>query len=63
MIHWLVIIFGIVLLASSISNPFYKIFLDKISTNSFLLKLSIRILLFIFGIIFVIAGLYIESLP
>jgi len=63
MIHWLIIILGIVLLASSISNPFYRIFFEKISTNSFLLKLSIRILLFIFGIIFVIAGLYIESLP
>tara|TARA_B110000263_G_C15080861_1_gene406247 strand:- start:489 stop:680 length:192 start_codon:yes stop_codon:yes gene_type:complete len=63
MIHWLIIILGIVLLASSISNPFYRMFFEKISTNSFFLKLSIRILLFIFGIIFVIAGLYIESLP
>ena len=62
MFHWLVIISGILLLASSISNPFYKIFFEKISTNSFLLKLSIRTLLFIFGIILVIAGLYIESI-
>ena len=62
MFHWLVIISGILLLASSISNPFYKIFFEKFSTNSFLLKLSIRTLLFIFGIILVIAGLYIESI-
>ena len=62
MFYWLVIISGILLLASSISNPFYKIFFEKISTNSFLLKISIRTLLFIFGIILVFVGLYIESI-
>jgi len=62
MFHWLLIILGIVLLASSISNPFYKILFEKFFVNSFILKLITRILLLVFGIIFVIFGLYIESI-
>ena len=63
MFHWLLIILGILLLASSISNPFYKILFEKIFINSFILRLISRILLLVLGIIFVIFGLYIESIP
>ena len=62
MFHWLIIILGIVLLASSISNPFYKILFAKFFVNIFFFKLITRALLLVFGIILVIFGLYIESI-
>ena len=60
--HWLIIIIGILILSTSLSNPFYKLLIEKrIKLNKFL-RLVLRILLFIIGIIVIFIGLYVESL-
>ena len=60
--HWLVIIIGTFILSISISNPFYKLLIEKNIKLNLFMKLSLRILLFIFGLIIIFLGLYIESL-
>ena len=60
--HWLIIIIGIFILSTSLSNPFYKLLIEKkIKLNRFL-RLTLRIFLFILGIVVIFTGLYIESL-
>ena len=60
--HWLIIILGIFILSLSVSNPFYRLLIEKRIKLTILFKLIFRILLFIIGLIVVFFGLYLESL-
>ena len=62
MIHWLIIIFGIIVLTLSISNPFFNLTFKKILNLNFFMLIFIRIIFFLMGLIIVFFGLYIESL-
>ena len=62
MYHWLTIILGILVLASSISNPVYNLTVKKYINTNFFLNSLFRIVLFILGISLVFIGLYIESI-
>jgi hypothetical protein len=62
MIHWLVIILGIMLLSLPISNPFYKLILNNFLLKNLIMRIIFKIILFFTGIIIVFLGLYIESL-
>ena len=60
--HWFIIILGTFILSISLSNPFYRLLIGKrLKLNTFL-QLSLRISLFILGLILIFLGLYIESL-
>jgi len=62
--HWLVIIIGTIILSFSVSNSFYKLIIINIfnfKINRYL-SLFLRIILFIFGIIVIFIGLFIESI-
>ena len=63
MLYWLTIIIGIIMLSLSISNPFYNLVIKKKINTNILMKILIRILLFILGILSIMLGLYIESVP
>jgi len=60
--HWLIIILGTFILSVSISNPFYKLLVEKIIKLKFFFQLFLRIFLFILGFIVIFLGLYLESL-
>jgi len=60
--HWLIIILGTFILSLSVSNPFYRLLIEKRIILTILFKLIFRILLFIIGLIVVFFGLYLESL-
>ena len=60
--HWLLIIIGTITLSISVSNPFYKLLIEKRIKLKILYKLIFRILLFIVGLIIVFVGLYLESI-
>jgi len=60
--HWLIIILGTFILSLSVSNPFYRLLIEKRIKLTILFKLIFRILLFIIGLIVVFFGLYLESL-
>ena len=60
--HWLLIIIGTIILSISVSNPFYKLLIEKRIKLKILYKLIFRILLFIVGLIIVFVGLYLESI-
>jgi len=60
--HWLIIILGTFILSLSISNPFYKLLIEKRLKLKTFLKIIIRLLLFILGLIVIFQGLYLESL-
>ena len=60
--HWLVIILGTLILSISISNPFYRLLLNKIIKLKGFLQILFRILLFILGLIIIFVGLYVESI-
>ena len=62
MIHWFTIFFGILILSSSLSNPFFNLTINKVLYNNKLIKILTRILLFFIGIIVIFIGLYFESL-
>ena len=61
MIHWFVIILGIIILSSSISSPFYKLTLMKLVKIKNIPTILLRIFLFFLGILIIFLGLYIES--
>tara|TARA_Y100001970_G_scaffold253432_1_gene328208 strand:+ start:1683 stop:1874 length:192 start_codon:yes stop_codon:yes gene_type:complete len=63
MTHWLIIIFGIFLLSLSLSNPTYKLLINNKIKLKLIYQIILRIFIFIFGIIIVFFGLYIESIP
>ena len=60
--HWLIIILGTFILSLSVSNPFYRLFIEKKIKLNFVSKLILRIFLFTIGLIVVFFGLYIESI-
>ena len=59
--HWLLIIIGTLILSMAVSNPFYKLLIDKRIKLRILNKLILRFFLFMIGIIIVFSGLYLES--
>ena len=61
MIHWLIIIIGVIFLSASISNSVYMITIKKYLTINFIFELLLRVLLFILSIIIILLGLYLES--
>ena len=60
--HWLLIITGTFILSLAVSNPFYKLLIDKRLKLRILNKLILRFILFTIGIIIVFCGLYLESI-
>ena len=60
--HWLLIIIGTFILSIAVSNPFYKLLIDKRIKLRILNKLILRFFLFTIGIIIVFSGLYLESI-
>ena len=60
--HWLLIIIGTFILSMAVSNPFYKLLIDKRLKLRILNKLILRFILFTIGIIIVFCGLYLESI-
>tara|TARA_B110000014_G_C19591471_1_gene313996 strand:- start:86 stop:286 length:201 start_codon:yes stop_codon:yes gene_type:complete len=62
LMHWLIIILGTFILSISISNPFYKLLIEKRLKLKFFFKIFLRILLFILGLFVIFLGLYLESL-
>ena len=60
--HWLLIILGTLILSLSVSNPFYRLLIEKKIKLKLISKLIIRVLLFIIGLAVVFLGLYLESL-
>ena len=59
--HWLLIIIGTLILSMAVSNPFYKLLIDKRIKLRIFNKLILRFFLFMTGIIIVFSGLYLES--
>ena len=60
--HWFFIIFGVLTLSLSISNPVYKLTIKKKIRTNILIHILIRIILFIGSIILIFFGLYLESI-
>ena len=60
--HWLVIALGTFILSASISNPFYRLLIEKNIKLRLLPMLILRILLFMAGLVIVFFGLYVESI-
>ena len=60
--HWLLIIIGTFILSIAVSNPFYKLLIEKRIKLKILYKFVLRLMLFIMGIIIVFLGLYLESI-
>jgi len=61
MIYWLIIIVGVVLLSTSISNPFYQLTIKKYLNLNIFIEVFLRVLLFFLSIIIIIVGLYFEN--
>ena len=62
MIYWLLIIFGIIILTTSISNAFYKITIKKYLKINIYFEIILRIIIFFLSIIIIFLGLYYESI-
>jgi len=60
--HWLLIIIGTFILSISVSNPFYKLLIEKRIKLKIFLNLILRFILFIVGLIVIFFGLYLESI-
>ena len=60
--HWLLIIIGTFILSIAVSNPFYKLLIDKRIKLRNLNKFILRSALFVIATIIVFSGLYIESI-
>ncbi len=60
--HWLIIIIGTIILSISLSNPFYKLLIEKKIKFKKIYKFIFRLFLFIFGLIIIFFGLYMESI-
>jgi len=61
MLYWLIIIFGIVILGLSISNPFFNILIKQNINISIIKEIILRFFLFLLSIIIIFIGLYVES--
>ena len=60
--HWLLIIIGTFILSIAVSNPFYKLLIEKRIKLKIFNKLILRFLMFLIGTIIVFLGLYLESI-
>ena len=60
--HWLIIILGTFILSISLSNPFYKLLIEKRLKLKTFFKIIFRLMLFILGLTAIFLGLYLESL-
>ena len=60
--HWLLIIVGTFILSVSVSNPFYKLLINKRFKLKLYVTLILRIFLFVVGLIVIFSGLYLESI-
>jgi hypothetical protein len=60
--HWLLIIIGTFILSISISNPFYRLLIQKRIKLKIFFNLILRVILFIIGLIVIFSGLYLESI-
>jgi hypothetical protein len=60
--HWLIIILGTFILTISLSNPFYKLLIEKRLKLKTFFKIIFRLMLFILGLTAIFLGLYLESL-
>jgi len=60
--HWLLIIIGTFILSISVSNPFYKLLIEKRIQLKIFVNLILRVFLFIIGLIVIFSGLYLESI-
>ena len=60
--HWLLIIIGTFILSISISNPFYRLLIQKRIKLKTFFNLILRFILFIIGLIVIFSGLYLESI-
>ena len=60
--HWLLIIIGTFILSISVSNPFYKLLIEKRIKLKTFLNLILRVILFIIGLVVIFSGLYLESI-
>ncbi len=62
LMHWLLIIVGTFILSVSVSNPFYKLLINKRFKLKLYVTLILRIFLFVVGLIVIFSGLYLESI-
>ena len=60
--YWLLIVLGTFILSISVSNPLYILLIEKKIKLKLLSKITLRVLLFIIGLIVVFFGLYFESI-
>ena len=60
--HWLLIIIGTLILSISVSNPFYRLLIEKRIKLRILSKIIFRTFLSITGLTVVFLGLYLESI-
>ncbi len=60
--YWLLIFVGILFLSTSVSNPVYKLTVNKYLKISIYSQVLIRFLLFILSILIIFLGLYLESI-
>ena len=60
--HWLLIIIGTFILSISVSNPFYRLLIQKRIKLKTFLNLILRVILFIIGFVVIFSGLYLESI-
>ena len=62
MFHWFLIFLGIIILTISISNPFYKLTVNRYFKLNIFYNIFIRIMLFFIGLLIIFLGLYVESI-
>ena len=60
--HWLLIIVGTFILSISVSNPFYRLLIERKIKLKIIYNLILRVFLFIVGLIVIFSGLYLESI-
>ena len=61
MFYWTIILFGILMMSISLSNPVYNLLLKKYIKVNLLFQIIIRVFIFIISLIIILLGLYIES--
>ena len=62
LMHWLLIIVGTFILSISVSNPFYRLLIERKIKLKIIYNLMLRVFLFIVGLIVIFSGLYLESI-
>jgi len=60
--HWFLIFIGTFILSLSVSNPFYRLLIEKKIKLKIINRMILRIFLFIIGLLVIFFGLYLESI-